>query len=254
MNSRTPRNRQPVRRTGRRRTAVRIGNQRRTAVTPYATLKRKCIQQRVVTLNNSLETGANTYADCLQFNATTFVGVNTCLLTFEYYRINRVRIYAMPAMPTALSNTQADVFRSPLISAATTVVYCAPDWTPNETAATTVRCYNNSSSHTLSTTHMKKIADFAPRVALTRLSPQIIRPAGAWVSSTELDVTYNGLQIYITNPGGANSVWSSPTYQQQVQLQIEIDIEFKQPALQIAPTLADETEHEPPDVVACDGK
>lgn len=173
----------------------------------------------------------------MQTNPNNFTGFTATAATFEMYKIKHVKVSALPAWRNgSLTLIAADALYSPLVNASSTYVATVVDYTSNEGPVTlSILGYNNVKINSLSANGYKTVASYVPRIE-TLVVDNLIRSTNIWCSTASTSQKWNGCQIFIGNAGGA-TIWSTPTRQQLVQLLIEIEVEFKQPAIQVSPLI-----------------
>lgn len=115
-------------------------------------------------------------------------------------------------------------------------VWTAADWSFNETiSGVSITSYNNAKCHTLSLNGIKTVANTTCRINQENTTPRTILPGSTWLdTSQDLDAqsnNYSGVQLFAKMPG-----LSATNYLPQVQMILEYDVEFKQPAYQNRPS------------------
>jgi len=213
-------------RNGRRRK----GNQNGPSRAPQTTLKRTFRYFQNVQLNNSTGNGLDQYAYFSTYilpKPELCTGFKDCQRTFEFFKINRMRVKAQPSY-NAYNQTYNTIN---LDAVAAMQIWTASDFSTNENiSGTSILSYNNARVHTLSLNGVKTVVNTAVRINQNTLAPRTILPPGSWLdTSTDFGTQniYSGAQFFAKMPGV-----SATNYLPEIQLIIEVDCEFKQPGFQ----------------------
>lgn len=205
-------------------------NQSGPSRAPATTLKRTFRYFQNVQLNNTTGTGLDQYAYYSTYllpKPELCTGFKDCQKTFEFFKINRMRVKAQPSY-NAYNQTYNTIN---LDSVAAMQIWTASDFSTNENiSGTSILSYNNARVHTLSLNGVKTVVNTAVRINQNTLAPRTILPSNSWLdTSTDFGTQniYSGAQFFAKMPGV-----SATNYLPEIQLIIEIDCEFKQPGYQ----------------------
>jgi len=228
-----PRNGNRKRNNGRR-NGRNGGNATGPSRAPQTTLKRTFRYFQNIQLNNSTGNGIDQYAYHSTYiypQPSKALGFKDCQQTFEFWKMNRIRVKAQPSY-NAYNQTYNTIN---LDACAAMQIWTASDWSTNENISGVSICsYNNARVHTLSLNAMKTVVNSAVRINQNSQSPRTILPRMTWLD-TSADMNsnnvYSGAQLFAKMPGV-----SATNYLPVVQLVIEVDCEFKQPAYQNRPS------------------
>lgn len=202
---------------------------------PRTTLKRTFREFRTIELNNSTGSGVNQYAyysKYLQPTPSEAIGFKDAQATFEFWRLNKFRIRVQPGY-----NNYNQTYNTVNLDAlAAMQIWTAADYSFNENVSGISICsYNNAKVHTLSLNGIKTVANTTCRINQENIVPKTILPATTWLdTSTDMSSSgnnYSGVQMFMKMDG-----ITATNYLPRVQLILEYDVEFKQPAYQNRPT------------------
>jgi hypothetical protein len=116
-------------------------------------------------------------------------------------------------------------------------IWTASDFSAGESlSGTAILSYNNAKVHTLSLNSIKTVINTSVRLNQRSLTPRTILPANTWLDTQEdIDTStgnvYSGAQLYARMEGQ-----TALNYSVKLQLILEYDVEFKQPAYQNRPS------------------
>jgi hypothetical protein len=210
-------------------------NQTGPSRTPSTTLRRTFRYTKNIKLNNTTGSGLDQYAYYSKYlypDPAQALGFKDAQQTFEFFKINRMRVKAQPSY-----NSYNQTYNTiNLDSVAAMQVWTAADFSTNENiSGVSIMSYNNARCHTLSLNGLKTVVNTKTVLNQQNLVPRTILPANSWLDTSN-DISssnvYSGAQIFIRMPG-----MDATNYLPSVQLIFEIDVEFKQPAYQNRPTL-----------------
>jgi len=218
---------------GKRNGNGRRNNQTGPSPTPRTTLRRTFRAVKVVQLNNTSGAGVDQYCYYSKYwspEPENIVGFKDCQQTFEFWKINRMRIKAQVGY-----NSYNQTYNTiNLDTVASMQIWTAADFSANENiSGTSILSYNNARVHTLSLNAMKTLVNTQVRLNLLNNTPHTILPANTWIDTSQnmTDTKYSGFQIFARMPGVV-----ATNYLPEIQLIFEYDCEFKQPAYQNRPT------------------
>jgi hypothetical protein len=202
---------------------------------PQTCLKRTFREFRTIELNNSTGTGLNQYAYYSKYLNPTpenVTGFKDAQQTFEFWRINKFRVRVQPGY-NAYNQTYNTVNLDAL---AAMQIWTAADLSFNETiSGVSITSYNNAKVHTLSLNGIKTVANTICRINQENITPRTILPGTTWLdTSQDMSSTsnnYSGVQFFAKMDGV-----SATNYLPRIQLILEYDVEFKQPAFQNRPS------------------
>lgn len=218
----------------RRRNNRRNGNTSRgVSRFPMTTLRRTFRESLTISLNNTSGAGEQQYAYYSKYfrpTPETAFGFRDAQQTFEFWRLNRFRIRAQPGY----NNYNQSYNTINLDALAAMQIWTAADPSLNENiSGISIKAYNNAKVHTLSLNGIKTLVNTKCKINQTAVgNPMPLLPNNAWLdTSTDMvDNKYSGTQFFAQMNGvtGTNYI---PT----IQLILEYDVEFKQPAYQNRP-------------------
>lgn len=197
---------------------------------PRTTLKRTFRDFITVNLDN-ITAGYSYHSKYYSPNPVNCIGFRDTQQTFEFWKLNRFRIKIQPGY-NSYNQTYNSINQDAI---AAMQVWTASDFSAGETlAGTSILSYNNAKVHTLSLNGIKTVVNTAVRLNQRALMPRTILPANTWLD-TQDDITttgniYSGAQLYARMQGQTTT-----NYVAQLQLILEYDVEFKQPAYQNRP-------------------
>lgn len=209
-------------------------NQTGPSRAPTTTLKRTFRYVQTVELNNTTGSGLNQYAYYSKYlfpNPSLSTGFKDTQQTFEFFKINRMRVKAQPAY-----NSYNQTYNTINLDAVAAMqIWTAADFSTNEVVSgESIMSYNNARVHTLSLNSMKTVINTKTKINQQNLVPKTILPTNTWLDTSQ-DIStsnvYSGAQIFIRMPG-----MNATNYLPQIQLVFEVDVEFKQPAYQNRPS------------------
>lgn len=198
---------------------------------PRTTLRRTFRDFLTVTLDNTTA-GYAYYSKYFSPNPSNCIGFKDAQQTFEYWKLNRFRIRIQPGYNSY--NQTYNTINQDAIAAMQ--IWTASDFSAGETlSGPAIMSYNNAKVHTLSLNNIKTVINTSVRLNQRSLTPRTILPASTWLDtqddiSTSTGNIYSGAQLYARMAG-----LTSVSYAIKLQLILEYDVEFKQPAYQNRP-------------------
>jgi len=199
---------------------------------PRTVLKRTFRQSLTIALNNTSGGGLQQYAYYSKYFRPTpaeCTGFKDAQQTFEFWRLKKFRLRAQPGY-----NSYNQSYNTINLDAlAALQIWTASDPSLNENiSGVSIKAYNNAKVHTLSLNGIKTLVNTPCRVNQLGSIPLTILPPSTWLdTSTDQDTNqYSGFQFF-AQMNGISGVDYVPT----LQLILEYDVEFKQPAYQNRP-------------------
>jgi len=200
---------------------------------PRTVLRRTFREFRTIQLDNVSGTGVNGYSYYSAYLKPTCqeaFGFKDAQQTFEFWKLNKFRIRVQPGY-NAYNQSYNTINLDAL---AAMQIWTASDWSTNESVSgVSIMSYNNAKVHTLSLNGIKTVANTSVRLNQNGLTPKTILANNSWLD-TSVDITnsneYSGVQFFARMQGQTTT-----NYIASLQLILEYDVEFKQPAYQNRP-------------------
>lgn len=206
---------------------------------PRTILRRTFREFRTIQLDNVSGTGVNGYSYYSAYLKPTChhaFGFKDAQQTFEFWKLNKFRVRVQPGY-----NSYNQSYNTINLDAlAAMQIWTAADWSTNESVSgVSIMSYNNAKVHTLSLNGIKTVANTSVRLNQNGLTPKTILAANSWLD-TSTDITtsneYSGVQFFARMQGQ-----TATNYIASLQLILEYDVEFKQPAYQNRPDTFEST-------------
>lgn len=206
---------------------------------PRTQLRRTFREFRTVQLNNVSGSGVDGYSFYSTYLTPTCqnaLGFKDAQQTFEFWKLNKFRVRVQPGY-----NSYNQTYNTVNLDAlAAMQIWTAADWSYNETVSgVSITSYNNAKVHTLSLNGIKTVANTSVRINQNGLSPRTILGANTWLD-TSSDISnsnqYSGIQFFARMQGQ-----TATNYVASLQLILEYDVDFKQPAYQNRPDTFEST-------------
>jgi hypothetical protein len=219
-------------RRSRRNTRRRRPNGSGPSQTPSVALTRKFRYIVNMQLNNTTGTGLDQYAYVSKYmfpEPEKVTGFKDCQQTFEFWRMKRLRVKAICGY-----NSYNQTYNTINLDAVAAMqIWTVSDWSTNESVSgVSIMSYNNAKVNTLSFNGFTKLVDTAVRINDETVTPSTILPASTWLDTAK-DMSssrYSGFQLFARMPGV-----SATNYLPEIQLVVECECQFKQPAYQNRP-------------------
>lgn len=213
------------------------GNGTGPSRTPRTTLLKRFQYVQQVKLDNATSEYAY-FSDYIRPDITKATGASAQFTAYELWRLKKMKVSIQLA-----GNSGSDNSQRLLNTVANTTVWTAADLGANEDFSnSTIMQYQNAKRNTLNLNRWTSIVDTQCNVNAQLVTDTggssntaFIMPRGLWVNTTEFKSTmYSGFQLFIQNfAAQAGTPDHAPVY----QMQIEMHIEFLQPAFQNIPSL-----------------
>merc|ERR1711920_952683 len=200
---------------------------------PRTTLRRTFRSFATIQLDNTTGTGLNQYAYHSAYLAPKpeeAFGFKDAQTTFEFWKLNKFRIRVQPGY-----NSYNQSYNTINLDAlAAMQIWTASDYSLNESVSgVSIMSYNNAKVHTLSLNGIKTVANTSVRLNQNGLTPKTILANNSWLD-TSVDISnsneYSGVQFFARMQGQTTT-----NYIASLQLILEYDVEFNQPAYQNSP-------------------
>lgn len=188
-----------------------------------------------VELNNISGTGLqgySFYSKYFQPDLSRCIGFKDTQQTFEFWKLNRFRIRIQPGY-NPYNQTYNPINQDAI---AALQIWTASDLSAGETlSGAAIMSYNNAKVHTLSLNSIKTVVNTSVRLNQRGLKPRTILSNNTWLDTQDdltdtSDNVYSGAQFYARMQGQLTTQYIAP-----LQLILEYDCEFKQPAYQNRP-------------------
>jgi len=210
-------------------------NNGRVSRTPTKTLTRTFRTFENIYLNNSTGSGQNAYIYYSKyFNAkpSECSGFRNAQQTFEFWRLKNLRCKLQPGFNGF--NQQYNTIN--LDAVAAMQCWVVADLSSNETVSgVSIMSYNNARCTTLSLNGLTTVCNTRSKLNDYSTTPHSLLPYSTWLDTQEdlsdSKVKYSGFQLFVKMP-----FTLSNDYRPMIQVIIEYDVEFKQPAWQNRPS------------------
>jgi len=201
---------------------------------PNTTLKRTFREFRTINLGNTAGTGDEQYSyysNYLKPTPESSFGFKDAQQTFEFWKLRRFRVRVQPGY-NAYNQSYNTINLDAL---AAMQIWTASDYSLNESVSgVSIMSYNNAKVHTLSLNGIKTVANTSVRINQNDITPKTILSNRTWLdTSTDMSSggnQYSGVQFFARMQGQTTT-----NYTAKLQLILEYDVEFKQPAYQNRP-------------------
>lgn len=219
----------------------RNGNQRRgnnggrVSRTPRVGLTRTFRQFSNITLNNTTGSGDDMYAyysKYLNAKPSECPDFRDAQTTFEFWQLKNMRVKLQPGF----NGYNVNYNTINLDAVAAMQVWTAADLSANENVSgTSILSYNNARCTTLSLNGITTVANTRCKLNDITTTPQTLLPYSTWLD-TSADISdsklkYSGVQLFVKMPFKL-----STDFTPMIQVIVEYDVSFKQPAWQNRPT------------------
>lgn len=201
---------------------------------PNTNLKRTFREFKTISLDNVSGSGLDLYSyysTYLKPTPENAFGFKDAQQTFEFWKLRRFRVRVQPGY-----NSYNQSYNTINLDAlAAMQIWTASDFSLNESVSgVSIMSYNNAKVHTLSLNGIKTVANTSVRINQNDITPKTILSNKTWLD-TSTDMSnggnqYSGVQFFARMQGQ-----SSTNYTASLQLILEYDVEFKQPAYQNRP-------------------
>jgi len=207
----------------------------RVTRTPTKALTRTFREFRNVRLNNSTGSGTDAYSyytEYIKGKPSECTGFREAQQTFEFWRLKNMRVKVQPGFNgygITYNTINLDVV-------AAMQLWTVADLSTNESvSSTSILSYNNARCTTLSLNGITTVANTKCKLNDITVTPRSLLPYSTWLdTSNDLNdskLVYSGVQFYAKIPFALSTDWFP-----MIQLIVEYDVEFKQPAYQNRPT------------------
>jgi len=213
---------------------------RRAATNPVITNRRLFRQELAVTLGT--RSGADVYTiGSAQINLRALTSFNEAAAGYDLYKLQEVRVYALPMGPT---NASTNLALQPLYTAPNTLFYSYVDPAYEPIAGSSQQTIINATNcqwKSLSINNIKLVAKWKPNITQSLVTEPVlnalVRGKNTWVNTQTNIVRWNAIKFYCVLAGGT-SVFPDLTNSPRVRLIVEYDVDFKIPRQNITlPTL-----------------